>query len=105
MNLRAWLRAATHSATARRAGVTSLIVGLILTAINHGPAIFAGQLTGERIVQILLTFAVPYTVSTVSSVSTRHEMNSERARNGARADDFHVSPGRGLIPARPPRAR
>ena len=74
MNLSRWLKAATHPATARRARITALIVGTLLTLINHGPAILAGQLTGERIIQILLTFLVPYTVSTVSSVSTRHEL-------------------------------
>jgi len=64
----------------RRARLTSLIVGTILIAINHGPAILAGQLTGERIFQILLTFLVPYTVSTVSSVATRHELRTAPAR-------------------------
>lgn len=78
MNLQTWLAAATHPATARRAGLTALIVGLVLTAINHGPALIAGQVTSERIFQILLTLLVPYTVSTISSVATRHEMSSVR---------------------------
>lgn len=68
-----------HPATVRRARLTSLIVGSILMAINHGPAILAGQLTSGRIWQIFLTFLVPYTVSTVSSVATRREMNSQPA--------------------------
>ncbi len=76
MNLRKWLISAAHPSTARRASFTSLIVGTVLVAINHGPAIVAGQLTRERILQILLTFIVPYVVSTVSSVSTRYEMQS-----------------------------
>ncbi len=74
MNLQTWLRLAFHPATARRARITSLIVGTILVAINHGPALVAGHLTGERLFQIFLTFLVPYTVSTVSSVATRYEM-------------------------------
>jgi hypothetical protein len=78
MDLRTWLSTATHPATARRAGITALIVGVILTAINHGPALLAGQVTGERIFQILVTLMVPYTVSTISSVATRHEMSSVR---------------------------
>ena len=78
MNLRTWLSTATHPATARRAAITALIVGVILTVINHGPALLAGQVTGERIFQILLTVMVPYTVSTISSVATRHEMSSVR---------------------------
>jgi len=74
MNLQTWLRLASYPATVRRARITSLIVGTILVAINHGPALVAGQLTGERLFQIFLTFLVPYTVSTVSSVATRYEM-------------------------------
>ena len=60
----------------RRARLTSLIVGTVLIAINHGPAILAGQLTVERNFQILLTFLVPYMVSTVSSIATRHELRT-----------------------------
>lgn len=76
MNFRTWLISATHPSTVRRARQTALIVGTILLVINHGPAILAGQLTGERVFQILLTFLVPYAVSTISSVATRHEMYS-----------------------------
>ena len=91
MNLRTWLSAATHPSTARRAGLTALIVGLILTAINHGPALIAGQVTRERILQILLTLVVPYTVSTISSVATRHEMRAARAPARAPANNLRVS--------------
>jgi hypothetical protein len=52
----------------------SLIVGTILTAINHGPAILAGEVTRQRLFQIALTYLVPYTVSTVSSVATWREI-------------------------------
>lgn len=97
MNLRTWLLSATHSATVRRAAFTALIVGSILSAINHGPAILAGQLTGERICQMLLTFLVPYSVSTISSVATRHEMNSKRARVGAPENAFYGAPEGDLI--------
>ena len=76
MNLRSWLTLACHPATVRRARVTSLVVGTILIAINHGPAILAGELTGQRLFQIFLTYLVPYTVSTVSSVATRRELRS-----------------------------
>ena len=76
MNLRTFLISAAHPATVQRAWLTCLIVGTVLTAINHGPALIAGQLTAERIFQILLTFVVPYSVSTVSSVLTRREMKS-----------------------------
>ena len=90
MNLRKFLISAAHPATVQRAWITCLIVGTILTGINHGPAIIAGQLTGERIFLILLTFVVPYSVSTVSSVLTRSEMKSaltsQHRRNDALRD-------------------
>ncbi len=46
----------------------SLIVGTILAIINHGPAITHGIFSQERYFQILLTYVVPYCVSTISSV-------------------------------------
>jgi hypothetical protein len=73
-----WLRLAAHPATVRRALITALIVGPALIAINHGPAILAGQVTGQCIIQMCLTVLVPYTVSTVSSVSTRQELARKR---------------------------
>ena len=79
MDLRSWLISALHPATVRRARLTSLIVGSVLVAINHGPAILSGGLTGERLFQIFLTYLVPYTVSTVSSVATRREIREASA--------------------------
>jgi len=78
----AWLRLAAHPATVRRAFITALIVGSVLIAINHGPAILAGQLTREEIVQMCLTVLVPYAVSTVSSVSTRKELAKKQEAEG-----------------------
>ena len=45
----------------------SLVVGTILALINHGPAILDLSLTGGAVFQILLTYLVPYGVSTYSS--------------------------------------
>src|SRR5262249_13963837 len=78
MTLHAWLKSATHPATMRRAGATSLMVGTVLIAINHGHAVIAGQITQERIFQMFLTVIIPYIVSTVSSVATRHELRQVR---------------------------
>jgi len=80
----AWLRLAAHPATVRRAFLTALIVGFVLIAINHGPAILCGQLTRECWIQMGLTVLVPYIVSTVSSVATRCEL-------GANADSGETS--------------
>ncbi len=62
-----------------RAAFTSLVVGTILTIINHGPSLLEGELSSGMLCQILLTFTVPYTVSTVSSVATRFELTSRQS--------------------------
>ncbi len=46
----------------------ALIVGSILAIINHGSAIASGDLSSGAIVKILLTYLVPYCVSTYSAV-------------------------------------
>ena len=51
-----------------RATKVSLLVGSILALINHGQAIYELSLTRTSIIQILLTYFVPYSVSTYSSV-------------------------------------
>lgn len=61
----------------RRAGFTALIVGAVLTAINHGDALLSGQVDGARLLKIVLTVTVPYLVSTVSSVSTILSMRKQ----------------------------
>jgi hypothetical protein len=80
-----WLRLAAHPATVRRAFITALIVGTILIAINEGPIILAGKVTGRCVLQMCLTVLVPYIVSTVSSVSTRRELAKKNTgKNGPR---------------------
>lgn len=76
----AWFRLAAHPATVRRALITAAFVGVVLIAINHGPAILNGEVTRARIAQMCLTVLVPYLVSTVSSVATRREL-SRTAKN------------------------
>jgi hypothetical protein len=46
----------------------SLIVGTVLALINHSPAIFNLTFSTQNVVQIVLTYLVPYGVSTYSSV-------------------------------------
>ncbi|MCT4613467.1 MAG: nitrate/nitrite transporter NrtS [Marinifilaceae bacterium] len=52
----------------RTAFKLSLIVGTILGLINHGPDIFAHTLSDSQIIQIMVTYLIPYSVSTYSSV-------------------------------------
>ena len=62
-----WANAAARS-TVRRALASAFVVGPLLIAINHGDAIAGGEVTRGRMLRMLLTFAVPYGVSTFSSV-------------------------------------
>ncbi len=48
----------------------SLIVGTILGFINHGPDIIGHTLTHSQKIQIMVTYLVPYSVSTYSSVKS-----------------------------------
>lgn len=54
----------------------SLIVGTVLALINHGPAIVQMTLGMDRLVQILLTYMVPYGVSTYSAVRAIQNQSS-----------------------------
>jgi hypothetical protein len=46
----------------------AIVVGTVLALINHGPALLALELSRQQIMQIALTYLVPYSVSTYSSV-------------------------------------
>ena len=52
----------------RRATKIALVVGCILALINHGDRIIFQDMKSVDWLKILLTFFVPYTVSTISSV-------------------------------------
>jgi hypothetical protein len=68
--MKIWLTLCFTKSVMKRATWTALIVGTILILINHGNAIFKGEVDFTRIFQMCLTVIVPYIVSTVSSVST-----------------------------------
>ena len=46
----------------------ALVVGTVLALMNHGPALLALELSSQQMLQIALTYLVPYGVSTYSSV-------------------------------------
>ena len=58
----------------------ALFVGTVLALINHGPALLAMALSREQVLQIALTYVVPYGVSTYSSVKILQNQ-SARPRN------------------------
>src|SRR5215470_20130772 len=56
--------------TLRRSGVIALTVGTLLTAINQGDVLLAGQWTAELLWKIPLTYAVPFVVATLGALGT-----------------------------------
>jgi len=53
--------------TPKKAFLTALVVGSILTAINHGDAIIMG--IWPPIVKLILTYCVPYCVTTWGAIT------------------------------------
>jgi hypothetical protein len=53
----------------RRAIYVALVVGTILAAINQGDVLLMGAITPVVVAKIVLTYLVPYSVSTFSALS------------------------------------
>jgi hypothetical protein len=56
--------AASDPALVRRSSLVALIVGSVLTAINHGDALLGGSWTATLAWKVPLTFLVPFLVAT-----------------------------------------
>ncbi len=55
------------------------VVGVVLAIINHGDHILLGTMTVTNWTKVLVTFCVPFCVSTISSVlAIRREQNTSR---------------------------
>ena len=63
-----------------RALVAALVVGTILTVVNHGGEILREGALPGLVPQIGLTLLVPYVVSTVSSVLATEQGRASAAR-------------------------
>ncbi|WDE14145.1 nitrate/nitrite transporter NrtS [Thalassomonas haliotis] len=70
-----WFHLATRAKVVKRSLKVALIVGTILVMINQLDIFLSGQLALGNYIQILLTYCVPYCVSTYASVDTM--MNRE----------------------------
>jgi cation transporter-like permease len=66
--------------TVRRAVKIAAIVGPILTVINQGDVLLSGQYSPRVFLKIILTFLVPYIVSSCSSAlaSIEHEQQERK---------------------------
>ncbi len=72
-----WIRLAKRRAVVRRALRYGLGVGALLIVVNHGDAIMRKDISVARLLRMLSTMAVPYLVSTASSVSALRERSQD----------------------------
>jgi hypothetical protein len=63
-----WLATATRPSVVWRSVRLAVIVGTILTCINQGDVILSGNVKMIHVFKIVLTYCVPYVVSTLASV-------------------------------------
>jgi hypothetical protein len=66
--MKGWLEVAFEASVVWRALKMMAVVGCVLAVINHGDTVLAGAMTATAWLKVALTFAVPYCVSTISSV-------------------------------------
>ncbi|WP_375276438.1 nitrate/nitrite transporter NrtS [Alteromonas australica] len=63
-----WLAIAFRASVVTRGIKIALIVGSVLALLNHGDKIFSATLSQSDLYRILVTYLVPYCVSTYSAV-------------------------------------
>lgn len=82
-----WWLFATSEGTPGYALVMGLVVGTILTAINQGDVILAGEM--PSLVKAGLTYLVPYCVATYGAITAKRaawrRQNGDNGGDGARA--------------------
>jgi len=66
-----WFSLALEVNTLKRSIKVAVIVGTLLMFINHGDIMISGDIKGHHMLKILLTYLVPYLVSTYSSVESK----------------------------------
>ena len=77
LNSRFDLRYVLNRCVVMRATFMAAIVGTILVLINHGMCFYHGKFGLMCFCQTVLTFMVPYAVSTVSSVLAMSESGNQ----------------------------
>ena len=79
MSLRSFISIATERATVMRGARIALFVGFVLVAINQGDKFLCGCVDSGCLISSALTFAVPFCVSTVSTVLARVDKKTDNA--------------------------
>lgn len=72
--VREWLGLARRGDVVRPALKIAIVAGTLLNAVNQGPQLLRGQ--PIVLSKVLLTFVVPYVVSTISAVNMKRRAGS-----------------------------
>ncbi len=64
-----WFQMAMRGDIVRRSSKVAVLVGTILVAINYGDKLVTGNILPVEWAKMLMTYCVPYCVSTYASVS------------------------------------
>lgn len=71
--LKVWFASATRPAIVKRSVRVALVVGTVLTLINQGGRLLALDIDAPTLARIVLTYIVPYCVSTWAAVGALHD--------------------------------
>ncbi len=63
----------------------ALVVGTLLALINHGQAIVTGHFTSDRLLPMLLTYCVPFSVAMYSQIQGKRQRDRLQAEISATA--------------------
>jgi len=73
-----WLKYALMRSVMQRSVRVALIVGTLIGLINYGDKILAGSMQSAEWIKAVVTYAVPYIVSTYAAVSTILHMERQK---------------------------
>ncbi|AIU66260.1 phosphoenolpyruvate protein kinase [Vibrio coralliilyticus] len=79
MYLAQFFKTAGEPAILKRSLKVSLIVGTILMFINHGDKLLSSNIDATLVIKILMTYCVPFCVSTQASVSATLQSRNKAA--------------------------
>jgi class 3 adenylate cyclase len=74
-----WLEAATDGGVVRRSLVAAFLIGSVLTVVTVGSELFSGEPAPELPWRVVLTYLVPYLVTTAAAVVAIRGRSSTRA--------------------------
>lgn len=76
--MRSWLEIAVSPTVVKRSLKVAAIVGTLIGMINYADKILLGTMTGVDMLKFVLTYLVPFAVSTYAAVSAIREMERMR---------------------------